>query len=321
MLTNTCSIVGAKRPISHVLPARILVAVDAEGLADHALEAGLDLAQSLGAKIELVHAFGEGLPHWKYEDSPQAVAADVGIVTTALAAMTAHVDGVLKERGNKQVRAQDIVRVIAGPPAQVVLDEATRMRADLIVMGTHRRRGIVDFGSTVRAVLANAPGSVWIQTQPVQPIRRILVPVDLSNDSLEALAQACSLAVRMGARVRALHVFSVAIGMVPAWPDYPDFNALHGGDELRSARRAEFEKAMAAFDWRGVEHEIEFVDGEPVETILEHSRTSDLVALGTHGRTGVAALFLGNVAYSVLKRCDKPVWAIRHRERETSQPT
>jgi len=317
MLTETGSKAGAKRPISNVLPSRILVAVDAEGLADYALQVGMDLAQLLGAKVELVHAFGEGLPHWKYEDSPQAVAADVGIVTTALAAMTAHVEGLLKERENKSVRAEDIVRVIAGPPAQVVLDEATRMRADLVVMGAHRRRGIVDFGSTVRAVLAQAPGSVWVQTQPVQRIRRILVPVDLSPDSLGALAQACSLAARMGASVRVLHVFSVASGMVPAWPDYPDFNALHGGDELRSARHAEFEKAMAAFDWRGVQHEIEFADGEPVETILEHSRSCDLVALGTHGRTGVAALFLGNVAYSVLKRCDKPVWAIRRRNRES----
>jgi nucleotide-binding universal stress UspA family protein len=294
----------------------IVVAVDAEGLADHALRAALDLARKLGAKVEVVHAVGSALPHWEYVDDPRAAARNAGLVTTAWKAATAHVERVLADVRHEGVSARDLVRVIAGPAAKVILDEAQRVDADLIMLGTHRRRGMMDFGSTVRAVLAKAPKGVWVQTQPVRAIQRILVPVDLSADSLLALSQACALAKSIGASVRAVQVFQSAEYMIPAWPDYPDYGGDYVIEGVRRARLTEFEKAMAEFDWRGVPHQADFVDGDPIETILDLSRSCDLVALGTHGRTGFASMLLGNVAYTVLKRCDKPVWAIRHPERQ-----
>lgn len=294
----------------------ILVAVDAEGLADHAIHAGLELARLLDAEIELVHAVGSALPHWEIVDDPRDTAKNAGMVEKVAMAMTAHIERVLADMKYEDARASDLVRVIPGPAAKVILDEANRIDADLIVLGTHRRRGMVDFGSTVRAVLAKAPKGVWIQTQPVQRVRKILVPVDLSADSLRALSQACVLARVVGASVRAVQVFQTTAYMVPAWPDYPDYGGAYVVDDVRRTRLAEFEKAMAAFDWRGAPHQADFIDGEPIEAILELSRSCDLVALGTHGRTGLASVLLGNVAYSVLKRCDKPVWAIRHPEKE-----
>jgi universal stress protein A len=103
--------------------------------------------------------------------------------------------------------------------------------------------------------------------------------------------------------------------MVPAWPDYPDYGREYVVDGVRRSRQEAFEKAMSEFDWQGVERSADFLDGEPVESILELSRDHDLIALGTHGRTGLASVLLGNVAYSVLKRAETPVWAIRHPER------
>lgn len=294
----------------------IVVAVDAEGLADQALRAALELARKIGAKVQVVHAVGSALPHWEYIDDPRDAAKNAGLVTKAWNAATAHVERVLNDMKYEGATPRDLVRVIAGPAAKVILDEAQRIDADLIMLGTHRRRGMMDFGSTVRAVLAKAPKGVWVQTQPVQSIQRILVPVDLSPDSLLALAQACALAKAIGASVRAVFVFQSVAYMIPAWPDYPDYGGDYVVEGVRRARQTEFEKAMGEFDWRGVPHQAEFLDGEPIETILNLSRASDLVALGTHGRTGFASMLLGNVAYTVLKRCDKPVWAIRHPERQ-----
>jgi nucleotide-binding universal stress UspA family protein len=294
----------------------LVVAVDAGGLAEHALRAALDLAHKLGAEVEVVHAVGSALPHWEYVEDPRVAAKNAGLVTTAWKAATAHVERVIADVKYEGKSARDLVRVIAGPAAKVILDEARRIDADLIMLGTHRRRGMIDFGSTVRAVLAKAPKGVWVQTQPVQPIQRILVPVDLSPDSLLALSQACALAKAIGASVRVVQVFQSVAYMVPAWPDYPDYGGDYVVEGVRRERLTEFEKAMAEFDWRGVPHQADFLDGEPIETILDLSRSCDLVALGTHGRTGFASMLLGNVAYTVLKRCDKPVWAIRHPERQ-----
>jgi nucleotide-binding universal stress UspA family protein len=309
-------------PESKVGPLKqFLVAIDADGLADHALQAGLQLARTVGASIEIVHAVGSALPHWEYSDDPRAAAQDAGILSTVSKAAVTHVDRLLddlKYADPKQVGtgAEDLVRVLAGPAAKVILDEANRLDADVIFLGSHRRRGIVDFGSTVRAVLAKAPKSVWIQTEAVGPIRRVLVPVDLSVDSLRALSHACALAKQIGASVRTIQVFQSTAYMVPAWPDYPDYGRDYVVDGVRRSRLTEFEKAMADFDWQGVAHTAEFVDGDPIDTILELSRECDLIALGTHGRTGFASILLGNVAYTVLKRAVTPVWAIRHPERQ-----
>ncbi len=314
--------VTKRQPVARAVEPRatelkqFLVGIDADGLADHALQAALQLASAIDANVEVVHAVGSALPHWEYQDDPRDAAKAKGLFTTATTATIAHVERLLADVKFTGARAQDMVRVIEGPPAKVLLEEARRLDADVVFLGTHRRRGVVDFGSTVRAVLAKAPKSVWIQPEPVRPLKRILAPVDLSDDSLRALSHAVSLAKRIGASVHAIHVFQSTEYMVPAWPDYPDYGREYVVDGVRRSRREAFEKEMSDFDWRGAAHEAEYLEGEPIETILELSRTHDLIALGTHGRTGLASVLLGNVAYSVLKRAETPVWAIRHPERK-----
>jgi nucleotide-binding universal stress UspA family protein len=214
------------------------------------------------------------------------------------------------------VRVDDLVRVLPGHPAHVILQEARETQADVIVLGMHKHKGLVDFGSTARQVLAGAPRSVWLQKQPFTPIQRVLVPIDLSPDSLNALATACAMAKVFKARVRAIHCFQSSRFMAGVWPDYPDFGTAYALDDIRRATLADFEHIMEAFDWMGVEHEYDFMDGDPIQKVLELASTADLVVMGTHGRTGLSSAVLGNVAYSVMKHTEKPVLAIRHPERK-----
>lgn len=295
---------------------RILVGVDAEGLADDAVHAAIELSTRLQAKLELVHAVGTRTLEWEIVEDPRSAASNAGVLTTAWRAMEAHVRGVLERRGCDGARAADLIRVLPGSPAKVLLDRAADLDADLIVLGAHKRRGMVDFGSTVRAVIARAPSAIWIQPGPWHGVRRVLVPVDLSDESLLALSQACALANAFDASVRAVHCFQGPAYVVSAWPEYPDFaGSAYSYEEVRAASKQAFESAMSAFDWQHAPHEVDFVDGDPVDRILELSRDADLIAMGTHGRTGLSSVLLGNVAYSVLKRSDKPVLVLRHPER------
>ncbi len=296
-------------------PRVLLAGVDAEGLGDHALDAALALEQALGARLVLVHAVGTAALDWEIVEDPRETAKNTGILEQATRVMLAHVRSRLRARGEDGRRAEELLRVVLGPPARVLLDEARELDADVVLLGTHKRRGWVDFGSTVRAVIARAPKAVWLQNTPVVPIRGILCPVDLSEESLRALGHACALAQLWGARLDVLHVFQSSRYLLSTWPEYPDFGAPFALEELRSAERAEFARALDGFDWHGVRHELRFLEGEPQECILDLAHAHDLVVLGTHGRTGLASALLGNVAYSVLRRCEKPVLAIRHPER------
>jgi nucleotide-binding universal stress UspA family protein len=296
-------------------PRVLLAAIDAEGLSDNALDAALALEKSLGARLVLVHAVGTAALDWELVEDPRETARNSGILERATRLVLEHVRARLRRRGEDGRRAEELLRVVLGPPARVLLESARELDADLILLGTHKRRGWIDFGSTVRAVLASAPKAVWIQSSPALPVGSILCPVDLSDESLLALGQACSLARVSGARVTVLHVFQPSRYLLSTWPEYPDFGAPFALNELRQAERGEFERALAGFDWHGLRHESRFLEGEPHECILDLAHGHDLVVLGTHGRSGLASALLGNVAYSVLRRCEKPVLAIRHPER------
>jgi len=298
------------------IPRVLLVGVDAEGLGDHALDAALDLERSLGARLVLVHAVGTAALDWEIVEDPRDSARNTGVLASATRVLLEHLRARLRARGEDGRRAEELLRVVIGPPARVLLEQAQEVGADLILLGTHKRRGWIDFGSTVRAVLARAPSAVWLQASPAAPIRSILCPVDLSQESLLALQQACRLGKLWDARVDVIHVFQSSRYLLSTWPEYPDFGAPFALDELRSAERAEFARTLDGFDWQGVRHELRFLEGEPHECVLDVAHSHDLVVMGTHGRTGVASALLGNVAYSVMRRCEKPVLAIRHPERQ-----
>ena len=85
--------------------------------------------------------------------------------------------------------------------------------------------------------------------------------------------------------------------------------------EFRKLAEEEFGQELADFDWKDVANGQRLVDGAPAEVVLGLQDEYDLIAMGSHGRTGLSAAVLGNVAYSILKQSRVPVLAIRHPER------
>jgi len=294
------------------IPQRFLVAVDADAISDNAIDAGIELARRFGAQIELLHVFRNSMFGTEYVAEAQQVAAGSDLATEVTRFVQDHVRRVLTA-AQSSLRAEDVLHVLPGLPARVLLDRARATQADLLVLGSLRRRPVVDFGSTARAILAKASCPVLVQPGPRTTIRSILVPVDLSTESFLALATACTWARVLRARVHALHGFDTSVAK--------GGRALGGiavagaVDVLVERARREFEAAMAAFDWGGVDHATTFFEGEPVGRILDEAKSADMIAMGTHGRTGFAALLLGSVAYAVLQRATKPVLVVRDAER------
>lgn len=294
---------------SNDVPRHILCGLDLAGRAAPAVHASLWLAQALAAEIELVHAFPPRPILWgKAADMPEWTAGSEAAgraLRESLRSIVASAPPELALRANA-----DALRfhVTSGPPAQVILDRARVAHADLIVVGPHARHGMIDLGGTARAVLAHASSGVWIQPAPARVAKSILVAVDGSAASLHALARACALAQRLGARVTALHAFAP-----------PEFGSAAGGpaptnyvvEHVARSERDEFEAAMRAFDWRGAAHDVRFEQGEPAETVLRSQDAHDLIVMGTHGRTGLAAALLGSVTSAVLRGARIPVLALR----------
>jgi len=295
-----------------VLPPRRILCGVAEGhLSDAAVRATARLVERTGAQAELLHALKlPTLLATRFAHEQVATLSDDAAVRRArqLREHFAHALGDVRVRGLEPAAA---LEVVVGDPARRMVEEARARAVDLIVLGDNGHRRQLDFGGTGRAVLAKTDAHVWLQPRETGAVRRVLVPVDLSESSLAALDGALALTAALGASLRVLHVFedwpALAFGSAEAWVLPSSYDRA----SLRDAARSELELALAGVDWRGVDHEVRFVEGTPVEMILEESADVDLVAMGTHGRTGLAAALLGGVTYAVLRRAHTPVLALR----------
>ncbi|MGH2406214.1 MAG: universal stress protein [bacterium] len=144
---------------------------------------------------------------------------------------------------------------------------------------------------------------------------RILVPVDLSNDSAALVRYAAGISVRAGELI-ILHVYARE-GAEVALRDEGLFIDIYVG-RLRSELRYLEAQAGTA----GKKARVEVIAGDPAATIVAraHEVGADLIVMGTHGRTGVPRLLMGSVAEAVLRQTACPVLLMPLRIVAAQQP-
>lgn len=290
---------------------RILVPTDFSPTSDVALNYAKQLAGQFAASLHLVHAF----------DDPFTTAAFASQAYTAIPLplreqLISENEARLAERltPDERVRFTGTTEVITGTPASAIVDYGRTIGADLIVMGTHGRSGLshVVFGSVAERVVRTAHCPVLtLRERPARALRHILVPTDFSATADAALDLAYALAVRAGADVQLLHVLDdpfVAEGVV-AEAYIAEAPALRTA-MLHDAQERLSHRSVAPGD---VVVRTEVLFGQNAKAIAEYAamRTSDLIVMGTHGRTGVAHLLLGSVAARLVRTAPCPVLTLR----------
>jgi len=289
-------------------PKRILVGVDEEGLSDDAVQMGIALAKRFGAELTLCHAV------------PVPDAALVETTVIDWGPFREELMGAARKRCLERLHAkvgaevgelgtvEHLLTVTQGKPSQVLLEEAQRHSADLLVLGAHARHGVVDFGGTARGVLHRSTCPVWMQPVPVGEIRRILVPVDLAETTEHTLAWARAVAVATGARITLFHAFADPFFAFEPLRSQPQ---PYSAADVRDAVKRRFEGLTRSFDWGDCKVDTRFVEaGDAVAAIGEVEEAFDAIVMGTHGRSALARVFLGSVAYGVLKHSRRPVLAV-----------
>jgi nucleotide-binding universal stress UspA family protein len=151
-------------------------------------------------------------------------------------------------------------------------------------------------------------------------IKRILVPIDFSANSLGALEYAIEFAKSSKADLAVLFVVE------PLYYTVPDFtggaSAALGGlldEQLRNAR-AQLRRLERRYSRRRVRLRTVLQSGTPAHAIAETARQmqADLIIMATHGRTGVAHLLLGSVAERVVRAAACPVLTLHPGKRRRS---
>lgn len=214
-------------------------------------------------------------------------------------------------------------RIATGIPCEEILAAVKAEDSDVVIVGTKGKSGLahVLLGSTAERVVRTSPCPVLVvrteageatagSAGPCEGIglSRILVPVDFSDCSLEAVEYAALMAERHSASLTLLHVLEpVSYGL--------DFTLIHTGkrEEMRerlTSRLSDITRALAEAKIKVDSH---VRGGTPFESILDSARTipADLIVMGTHGRRGLSHALSGSVTEAVLRRSYCPVLTVR----------
>lgn len=203
-------------------------------------------------------------------------------------------------------------------PGPVLLDYAAAEAIDVIVMGTHGRRGArrMLLGSVAEEVLRRAACPVL--TVPAKPdgpaeatIRRLLVPIDFSSFSHEALLYAHELATLYDAALDLVYVLDSST--------HPELYAValveHGRllARLEADARTRLEQLCKPLEAPpgGVDFHVR-VGYTPKEIIdFAAERDVDLMVMASHGRTGLERFLLGSITEHVLRGATCPIFVIK----------
>ena len=256
----------------------VLVPLDGSERAEAALRPAVQLAERMDADLVLVTTAWEGTR-----------------IETVRRYLDVHI--ALLERDAEPL-------VVLDQEAPDAILTAAREPGALVCMTTHGRGGVMSavLGSVAEAVVRGANGPVvlmgpWMGSDWVLPaLPTVLAGFDGSAPACAGVRAAGDLAAALGARVRV-----VEIAQLPDIVHVSRFRAGHV-DEL--------EEAVGELRVTGVEAAYEVLDGvDEADTLIAEAARSDaaLLALGTHGRQGLARIALGSVTSRVVRHATLPV--------------
>jgi nucleotide-binding universal stress UspA family protein len=292
---------------------RILCPVDLSDVSRHATNHAVLLARWYKARIAALHVV-----------NPIVIpATDFALVGTSPAPN-------LTDEEMQNVRAQVADCFESAPAADVdvlvesgravtrILERATSLPADLIVMGTHGASGFerLVLGSVTEKVLRQAPCPVLTvpplaRTTSELPFKRLLCPMDFSDSSLAALEFAFSLAQQGDADVTILHVFE--------WPAEGEplvnrsFSVPEYLQELEREAHARFHALVPDSVAESCRPHVRFAHGKPYREILGFATEygADLIVMGVQGRNPLDRMLFGSTTNQVVRRATCPVLTLR----------
>jgi nucleotide-binding universal stress UspA family protein len=200
-----------------------------------------------------------------------------------------------------------ITNVEQGQAYEKIADVADTENCDIVVMGRHGVHQIerMLMGSVTSRVIGYTPKDVLVIPRDAT-IRweNILLAVDKSEYSEAAVKHAMDFALSYGARVTAVSVVDVNDEFYAQVP--------HAVDQLVDKAKSLLEEIRKSAEALDIKTETIVREGEAYEKILEtaEEKNSNIIFMGSHGRTGFRKLVMGSVTEKVVGFSTCPVMVI-----------
>ncbi len=289
------------------IPTQILVPIDFSAASDRALSLAKDLAAEFDAEIHLLHVRA-------FVDDPTIDTKILDDVEEILSASETEIRRTLRQAGeNGRTRIHSHIKR-GSAPADVIVEAVSEYHCDLVIMGTHGRRGLrgLFLGSVAKEVVHRSPVPVLTTRAEADggpSIRKILVAYDSSEESLWSIHLAAEWARLLRADVTLLHVVEDVV--------YPEFHSVHAPREEYFERCTQWSHEhlarIAEKYLSGVPHETAVIRAPVANGIAEYASINDfeLVVMATRGLSGVSHGLFGSAAERVTQLAEVPVLTVR----------
>lgn len=273
---------------------RVLVATDFSKGAEFALMRALRLPLAAGSELRLVHVLRPDIPKkLRSSASKTAKQALEKLASSARKAMRA-----------RQLDVQVVPELSSGEAFVELIRCSRSLGSELIVLGRHGRRPIRDMfiGTTADRVIrkGDVPALV-VNAEPESAYQRPIIATDLEDASVRIFELAVRVVGSAKEQIHVVHAFNVPFeGLATSPLTIPEKSEYRRFFKERAlAKMAEF---MSRYESAGFEWRTTIRAGDPRLIVPAEAarRRADLIALGTHGRSGVAHSLVGSVAEWVI---------------------
>jgi nucleotide-binding universal stress UspA family protein len=297
----------------------ILVPIDFSRLSAPAIRVAKDMARRFGATIHLAHVH-----EFFY---PPDLLSPVPIPLTNFRDDAAiRRLGRLKFLGRQNgLLAANCHFMTGAPTFYEVCNLARQISADLIVMSTHGYTGMAHMlaGSTAERIVQHSPCPVLVvrgkakktspatvSRAPLRAIDSILVPVDFSQTSFQALEYAIEFAEKVAARLIVFHAIALSDSFTAE--GYGRYNLEALEEAARVVSEEQMQKFIGLAKFRRVSFETVVAVAPTVLEVctLAKMRDVDLIITATHGRTGLKHLLMGSIAEHVVRQAPRSVLVV-----------
>ena len=193
--------------------------------------------------------------------------------------------------------------------ASFILDSASALKADLIVVGTHDHSRLTELlvGSVSHHVMLHSRMPTLIVKGKAKPVARVLLAIEGCDDAARMQSWLTAHPFRNPV---ALTILSIVPSLTMVEPEIMAGYQTWSEEHKRQAEQIVAEAAKSLADPRFT-ITTEVRSGDPVTTVCEAASGYDLLIVGSHGRTGVDRFLLGSVSHGIVHRAGCSVLVIR----------
>ena len=288
----------------------IIVATDFSEHSIPALKWGAFLSQQLGSDLTVMHVvdMAAGDNTWRIlvetpEEIEQSAVVEANKKLRDFVGEHCDVD-----------ESEVNFRCCLGTPIDEILAEAEGKDDPVIVAGTRGASRFKEFvlGNTARRLVrqSDEPVVVVPPEAEVEEPKDLVVGVDFSDPSREAIRRAAAMARTYGAKLHLVYGYVL--------PEVATLDGSMGSisteiDEVVANKKQNIQELVQELGAEDVVEDVDCVHLSPAQAIRQWADEHDAqwIFMGSHGRRGIKRFFLGNTAERVMRKAPCPIFVVR----------